>query len=128
MKASTWPLHNPILTPSLSSFFKGETFECPAQGLVNSVNQMGAVPTVIPLDDMSTAGKTILSPGKGDVTKRFARMQCHFSFHGNFCNPVTGHEKGSGENYLGYSHKDLFFLVPKFDDLEEYNKQPPGEA
>ena len=103
--------------------FKGQTFECLAQGFINIFNHMGAVPSAIWLDNMSTAVKAILAHGLREVTDRFLRMQCHFGFDSNFCNPAAGHEKGSVENYVGYSRRNYFVPVPRFDDLEEYNRK-----
>lgn len=102
--------------------FKGQNFECLAQGLINIFTHIAAVPTVIRLDNMSTAVKEILANGEREVTERFRRMQCHFSFDSNFCNPAAGHEKGSVENYVGYSRRNYFVPVPTFDDLEAYNR------
>lgn len=103
--------------------FKGQNFECLAQGLVNIFDHIGAVPTTIRLDNMSTAVKAILAHGEREVTERFRRMQCHFGFDSNFCNPSAGHEKGSVENYVGYSRRNYFVPVPEFDDLAEYNRK-----
>jgi transposase len=47
----------------------------------------------------------------------------HYNFQSNFCNPESGHEKGSVENYVGTSRRNLFVPVPRTDDLEEYNKE-----
>ncbi len=102
--------------------FKGQNFECLAQGLKNIFDHIGYVPTVIRFDNMSTAVKTIMAQGEREVTDNFRRMQCHFGFESNFCNPESGHEKGSVENYVGYSRRNYFVPVPQMYDLEEYNR------
>jgi transposase len=103
--------------------FKGENFECLAQGLINIFNHIGFVPTVIRFDNMSTAVKAIKAQGEREVTEGFRRLQCHFGFESNFCNPASGHEKGSVENYVGCSRRNYFVPVPKIEDLIEYNQQ-----
>lgn len=102
--------------------FKGENFECLAQGLCDIFEFIGGVPRKIWFDNMSTAVKKILSDGQREVTDNFHRLQCHFGFESNFCNPASGHEKGSVENYIGYSRRNYFVPVPRIDDLQAYNQ------
>ncbi|RLK63703.1 transposase, partial [Atopobacter sp. AH10] len=78
---------------------------------------------VIWLDNMSTAVKKILADGEREVTDNFRRLQCHFSFESNFCNPVAGYEKGSVENYVGTARRNYFVPIPHFDDIEIYNQE-----
>ena len=47
----------------------------------------------------------------------------HYGFQSNFCNPNSGHEKGSVENKVGYHRRNFFVPVPEFKDLKEYNKE-----
>ena len=103
--------------------FKGQTFECLAQGLMNIFNHIGFVPTIIRFDNMSTAVKAIKAYGEREVTDNFRRLQCHFGFESNFCNPASGNEKGSVENYVGYSRRNYFVPLPDILDLEEYNRE-----
>jgi len=103
--------------------FKGENLECLSQGLKNIFEHIGKVPTVIRFDNMSTAVKKILSYGEREVTEGFKRLMNHYNFQSNFCNPESGHEKGSVENYVGTSRRNLFVPVPRTDDLEKYNKE-----
>lgn len=105
-----------------TQLFKGENFECLAQGLKNIFEHIGYVPTVIRFDNMSTAVKAIKAQGEREVTDNFRRLQCHYGFESNFCNPASGHEKGSVENYVGYSRRNYFVPVPQIEDLEAYNR------
>jgi transposase len=106
-----------------TQLFKGQNFECLAQGLKNIFQHMGYVPTVIRFDNMSTAVKAIKAQGEREITDNFRRLQCHYGFDSNFCNPAAGHEKGSVENYVGYSRRNYFVPVPQMDDLEAYNRE-----
>ena len=63
----------------------------------------------------------IKSQGEREITDNSRRLQCHYGFDSNFCNPAAGHEKGSVENYVGYSRRNYFVPVPQMDNLEAYN-------
>ncbi|MFA5536814.1 MAG: IS21 family transposase [Bacillota bacterium] len=102
--------------------FKGENLECLMQGLTDIFKAIGGSPRVIRFDNMSTAVKAIKAYGEREVTEGFRRLQCHYGFESNFCNPASGREKGSVENYVGCSRRNYFVPVPEFDNLEEYNK------
>ncbi len=102
--------------------FKGENLECLEQGLTDIFKAINGAPGVIRFDNMSTAVKKIKAYGEREVTDGFRRLQCHYGFESNFCNPASGREKGSVENYVGCSRRNYFVPVPSFDDLEEYNK------
>lgn len=103
--------------------FKGQNFECLAQGLTDFFQHLGGTPTAIWFDNMSTAVKKIKSHGERDITDNFRRLQCHYGFDSNFCNPAAGHEKGSVENFIGYSRRNYFVPIPKIDNLEAYNQE-----
>lgn len=105
-----------------TQLFKGETFECLAQGLMDIFQHIGGVPTVIRFDNMSTAVVRIKAQGERDITDAFRHLMCHFRFDSNFCNPASGHEKGSVENYVGTSRRNLFVPIPEMDDLVTYNQ------
>lgn len=103
--------------------FKGENFECLATGLANIFTHVGGVPTTIRFDNMSTAVKKIKAGGGRELTESFKRMQCHFGFTSNFCNPESGHEKGSVENFVGTSRRNFFVPLPEMTDLVAYNQE-----
>lgn len=103
--------------------FKGENLECLCQGLINIFYHIGGVPNIIRFDNLSPVVKAIKAQGEREVTDAFRRFQCHFGFESNFCNPASGHEKGSVENYIGYSRRNYFVPLPKTEDLIDYNKQ-----
>ncbi len=105
-----------------TQLFKGQDFECLARGLIEIFTHIGGVPTAIRFDNMSTAVKAIKAHGGRELTDNFLRLQCHFGFESNFCNPAAGHEKGSVENFVGYSRRNLFVPVPETNDLAAYNQ------
>lgn len=39
-----------------------------------------------------------------------------------FCNPASGHEKGSVESKVGYHRRNMLVPVPEFEDIRNYNQ------
>ena len=106
-----------------AQLFKSWNQECLFEGLKAIFEHIGGVPTAIWFDNMSTAVKKIRSYGERDLTDGFLRFMMHYGFASNFCNPDSGHEKGSVENKVGYHRRNMFVPVPEFNDLRGYNKE-----
>ena len=113
----------PHSTAGFVQLFKAQNFDCFAQGLTDIFTWIGAVPDVIRFDNMSIAVKEIFKGDERALTDLFLRLQNHYQFQSVFCNPASGHEKGSVENYVGTSRRNLFVPVPEIDDLEAYNRE-----
>lgn len=103
--------------------FKGENFECLAEGLVNIFEHINGVPHRQWFDNMSTAVKKILKREKRDLTDSFIKLKEHYCFNAVFCNRNAGNEKGHVENKVGYHRRNLLVPMPEFKDLTEYNQQ-----
>ena len=103
--------------------FKSTNQECLLEGLKAIFEHIGGVPTAIWFDNMSTIVKKIKEYGERDLTKGFLRFMMHYGFRSNFCNPDSGHEKGSVENKVGYHRRNMLVPIPEFKDLREYNKE-----
>ena len=101
--------------------FKSANQECLLEGMKAIFEHIGGVPTAIWFDNMSTAVRKIKEYGERDLTKGFLRFMMHYGFQSNFCNPNSGHEKGSVENKVGYHRRNMLVPVPEFKDLKEYN-------
>ena len=101
--------------------FPGENTECLFEGLVNIFEHIGGVPPEIWFDNASTMVKGIRTGGERGLTDRFIRFKEHFGFTAVFCNPDSGHEKGSTEGKVGYHRRNMLVPVPSFKDLGEYN-------
>jgi len=102
--------------------FKSANQECLLEGMKAIFEHIGGVPTAIWFDNMSTAVKKVKEYGERDLTKGFLRFMMHYGFRSNFCNPNSGHEKGSVENKVGYHRRNMLVPIPEFKDLKEYNK------
>jgi transposase len=103
--------------------FKSANQECLLEGMKAIFEHIGGVPTAIWFDNMSTAVKKVKEYGERDLTKGFLRFMMHYGFQSNFCNPNSGHEKGSVENKVGYHRRNMLVPIPEFKDLKEYNKE-----
>lgn len=103
--------------------FKGQNLECLLVGLIAIFAHIGGVPTRLWLDNASTMVRKILKHGERSLNERFLRFAEHFGFEPVFCNPNSGHEKGTVENKVGYLRRNLLVPVPEFSSLPEYNRE-----
>lgn len=51
----------------------------------------------------------------------FSAFRQHHGFTARFCNPYSGHEKGSAENAVGFLRRNLMVPVPEVPDLHALN-------
>jgi len=96
-----------------------ENSECLMTGLGILFKQAGGVPSIIRIDNMSTA---VVSVGKGanrTYTDEFLACQAHYRFEVQACNPASGHEKGNVEKKVGYTRKNLFVPEPEMESLSQ---------
>ena len=113
----------PYSNAGFLQLFKGENFECLAEGLVNIFVHINGVPHRQWFDNMSTAVKKVLKREKRDLTDSFIKLKEHYCFNAVFCNRNAGNEKGNVENKVGYHRRNLLVPMPEFKDLAEYNKE-----
>ena len=113
----------PYSNQGYTQLFKGENQECLFQGMINIFNHIDGVPMRIWFDNPSTMVTNILKDGKRDLTDAFLRFQNHFSFEAAFCNPASGHEKGSVETKVGYHRRNLLVPVPQITQLKLFNEE-----
>ncbi len=121
-------LSYPHSNAGYTQLFKSANQECLMEGMKAIFEYVDGIPTAIWFDNMSTAVKKIKEYGERDLTNGFLRFMLHHGFQSNFCNPNSGHEKGSVENKVGYHRRNLFVPIPEFKDLKEYNKQLLGKC
>lgn len=113
----------PYSNAGFLQLFKGENFECLAEGLVNIFAHINGVPHRQWFDNMSTAVKKILKGKKRDLTDSFIKLKEHYCFNAVFCNRNAGNEKGNVENKVGYHRRNLLVPMPQFKNFVEYNKE-----
>lgn len=88
----------------------GETAECVCHGLNLVFSHVGMVPRVLVFDNATGVGRR-RADGTVTQTRLFSLFCAHYGFETRFCNPCSGHEKGSTENAVGFLRRNL--MVPK---------------
>lgn len=103
--------------------FKGENQECFFEGLISIFEHISGVPTRIWFDNASVMVVKVLKNGGRTLTENFLRFTEHYRFEAAFCNVDAGHEKGNVEGKVGYHRRNMLVPIPRFEDLEEFNKE-----
>ena len=103
-----------------TQFFPSQNQECLLEGMKRIFEHIGGVPSVLRLDNMSTAVARILEGGSRKLTDGFERFMLHYRLQAEFCNPACGNEKGNVENKVGYSRRNAFVPVPHIISFEEF--------
>lgn len=87
-------------------------------------NHIGKVPTKIWFDQMSTAAlRRKDADGNAKMSERLARFSAHYGFESVFCNPYSGHEKGSVENKVGYYRRNFINTSRTLTDIDAMNRR-----
>jgi len=113
----------PYSNAGFCQLFKSQNQECLLQGLKNIFEYINGVPVLITFDNPSTIVIKIKEHGNRELTNIFINFKLHYGFTSNFCNPNSGHEKGSVENKVCYHRRNLFVPVPEFKDINEFNRE-----
>ena len=112
----------PYSNVGYTQVFKGENQECLLEGMKRIFEHLGKVPSKIWFDNLSAA--VILGKNKDrHLVEQFERFSLHYGYEINWCNPNSGHEKGTVENKVGYTRRNMFVPIPEFDDIDKYNKE-----
>jgi transposase len=111
----------PFSNVGLAQFFFGESAECVCEGLARIFAFVGGVPGRCVFDNATGVGKRVMNVVR--LTELFARFELHYGFESSFCNPDSGHEKGSVENKVGTLRRNMFVPVPETDDLDGFNER-----
>jgi transposase len=114
----------PHSNASFCQLYKSKNAECMLQGLKDIFNFLGGVPHTNWFDNDAA----IVSINRDETIVRsihdlFLRFKNHYDFQEVFCSPKCPNEKGVVENAVSFLRKKLFVPIPKFDDLEEFNRQ-----
>jgi hypothetical protein len=102
--------------------FPSENQECLLEGLKRIFYHIGGVPHRLRCDNMTTAVAQVLQGRERVVSDGFRRFMLHHRFQAEFCNPASGNEKGSVENKVGYTRRNLLVPVPMIEDFEAFNE------
>lgn len=102
--------------------FPSENQECLLEGLKRIFYHIGGVPICIRCDNMTTAVSQVLKGTERVLSDGFHRFMLHHRFTAEFCTPNKGNEKGSVENKVGYTRRNMLVPVPTITDFDEFNK------
>lgn len=94
----------------------GETAECVCQGLLEVFERTGMTPGVVVFDNATGVGHRN-SDGTAARTHLFSPFCAHYGFEPRFCNPYSGHEKGSVENAVGFVRRNLMVPMPSAESF-----------
>lgn len=86
----------PYSTARFGIVLPAENAECLLWGLIQLFDRMEGVPPQLVFDNLSPV--VSMNQGNRTLTEMFQQFQTHYRFQVTFCNPNSGHEKGSVEN------------------------------
>lgn len=96
-----------------------ERSECLCDGLRAIFEQVGRAPATLVLDNATEAGRRLA--GVVTESELFSRFRAHYRCASRYCNPYSGHEKGSVENAVGFLRRNLLVPVPEAATLAALN-------
>lgn len=101
---------------------KSETMEALIEGMMQIFKHIGAVPHTIWFDQLAAACARFKDKdGNTVITDKFSRFGLHYDFKIKFCNPYSGHEKGSVERKVEYIRRNFLVPEPKFASIKKFN-------
>ena len=109
----------PFFNMRYAQAYRGETAECVCHGLRTIFEHIGAVPTMMVFDNATGIGKRVAK--QVIETSLFSAFRLHYRAHSRYCNPDSGHEKGSVENAVGFLRRNLLVPEPEVISLEALN-------
>lgn len=98
-----------------------ENAECLCAGLLAVFGRIGGVPPVLVMDNATGAGHR-RSDGSVTLTDVFASFIAHHRIEVRFCNPYSGHEKGSVENAVGFLRRNLLVPIQSGESWEQLGR------
>lgn len=119
-RLSFFVLTFPYSNVGLAQVFPGENAECVCQALKQIFEYVGGVPTRIVFDNATGIGRRVCDGVR--TTELFGRFAAHYDFAYSFCNPGSGHEKGSVENKVGFIRRNLMVPMPQLTNAEAFNR------
>ncbi|PST46876.1 IS21 family transposase [Bifidobacterium callitrichos] len=99
----------------------GENAECLCAGLMLVFAHVGGVPPVIVMDNATGAGHRN-ARGEVALTGVFESFVAHHRLEARFCNPYSGHEKGSVENAVGFLRRNIMVPPMRAESYEQLSR------
>ena len=98
----------PYSNVGIAQVFPGENAECVCQALRNIFEHVAGVPRRIVFDNAAGVGRRVGDAAR--TTEMFSAFAAHYGFAYSFCNPHSGHEKGSVEKLCALRHNFSYVL------------------
>ncbi|SHL06079.1 IS21 family transposase [Desulforamulus aeronauticus] len=114
LKASLVPFVWASPTEKLEAFLEGHKL---------AFEWLGGVPANLVYDNPKTAVTKILKGPYREEHTQFSSLRAHYLFDSEFCNPASGHEKGTVENLVKYVRSNTMVPVPQIKSLDELNQK-----
>ncbi len=102
--------------------FPCERQEAFFEGHRRAFEYFGGVPKAVVYDNLSTAVLRILEGRRREEREAFVSLRMHYLYEAVFCNPASGHEKGSVENLVGTFRRRYLSPMPEFGSFRELNE------
>jgi len=90
-------------------------------GIRRALELLGGVPRRMTSDNLKQAVKRILEGRNREEQDAFLSFRTHYLIDSNFCNPASGHEKGSVENLVGLAQRYIVGPRREAKTWEELN-------
>ena len=100
--------------------YGGETAECVCHGLRQLFEHIGGVPRVLVFDNATGIGRRMGT--KVVESKLFGAFKLHYRAQSRYCNPYSGHEKGSVENAVGFLRRNFMVPIPEATSIKALNE------
>ncbi len=113
--AVSWPHSNARFCVMCES----ERGECLVDGLMTVFDHVGGVPPEAVLDNATEAGRRVA--GVVRESSLFSAFRAHTGMRTKYCNPHSGHEKGSVENAVGFLRRNMMVPLPVASTVSELN-------
>lgn len=95
----------------------GEDAACVCHGLSRVFSHVGMASRVLVFDNATGVGHRS-GDGKVTMTGVYETFAAHYGIETRFCNPYSGHEKGSVENAVGFVRRNLMVPIPSAEGWE----------
>ncbi len=102
--------------------FPCERQEAFFEGHRRAFEYFGGVPRAVVYDNLATAVLRVLQGRRREEREAFVGLRMHYLYEAVFCNPASGHEKGSVENLVGAFRRRYLSPMPEFGSYPELNK------
>ena len=102
--------------------YPAETMEAFCDGHNSAFSYFGGVPQSMLYDNTKLAVARIEFDGTRKFTRKFDELLSHYLFEARFGRPGKGNDKGKVEGLVGYTRRNFFVPIPRFNSFDSLNK------